>query len=40
LENLKGRDHLEDVVIDGNIMALRKIWLDVVDLINLAQDKD
>jgi hypothetical protein len=42
LENLKGRDHLEDIGIDGRIVLewiLRKQW-EGVDCMYLAQDKD
>jgi hypothetical protein len=32
LENIKGRDHLEDLVVDDNIkMHLREIWWEDVD---------
>jgi hypothetical protein len=36
LENLNGRDHLEDLDVDGKIGE----WNEGVDYIHLAQDKD
>jgi hypothetical protein len=41
LENLKGRDHLEDIGVDGrwedNIRVdLREMWWEVVDCMCLA----
>jgi hypothetical protein len=42
LENLKGRDQLEDLAVwvDDNRMDLREIGWEDVDLILLAQDRD
>jgi hypothetical protein len=45
LGNLKGRDHLEDIGVDGrwedNIrMYLREIGWEGVDWIHVAQDRD
>jgi hypothetical protein len=42
LKNLKGRDHSEDMAVDGdNIrMDVRKIWWEDVDWIHLAQYRD
>jgi hypothetical protein len=34
--NLKGRDHLGDLCVDGRIV----LKLDIVDYIHLAQDRD
>jgi hypothetical protein len=42
LENLKGRDHTEDLSVDGRIILkriLQKRW-ENVDRIHLAQDRD
>jgi hypothetical protein len=43
LENLKGRDHLEDLSVDADIIIdwiLRGILWDCVDSMNVAQDRD
>jgi hypothetical protein len=42
LESLKGRDHWEDVGIDGNNikMDLREVGFGVVDWIHLGQHRD
>jgi hypothetical protein len=43
LENLKGRDHLEDIGVDGKIileMDLREIGWEGVDWIHLVQERD
>jgi hypothetical protein len=41
LGNLKGRDYLEELNVDGNIrMGLREKGWEVVDWIHLAQDRD
>jgi hypothetical protein len=44
LENLKGRDHLQDKGIDGKIilgwMDLRETGWEGVDWIHLAQDRE
>jgi hypothetical protein len=43
LENLKGRDFLEDLDIDGEssiIMYRRELGWEGVDWIHLAQDRD
>jgi hypothetical protein len=43
LENLKGRDHLEDLHVDGRKIFksdLRETGWEDVDLIYLAQDRD
>jgi hypothetical protein len=43
LENLKGRDHSEDLSLDGNVifrMDLREIVWEVVDWMHLTQDTD
>jgi hypothetical protein len=41
LENLKGRDHMEDLGVDGRItLYLREIGLKGVNWIHLAQDRD
>jgi hypothetical protein len=39
LENLKGRDHLEDLGVDGR-MILKKTGCKVIDWMHLAQDRD
>jgi hypothetical protein len=37
LENLKGRDHSEDLDIDGKIkIALREVGWELVDMIHVA----
>jgi hypothetical protein len=43
LENLKGRDQLEDLGMDGKInirIDLREIWWEGLEWIHLAQDRD
>jgi hypothetical protein len=44
LENLEGREHLEDPGVDGNLakirMYLRETEWEVVNWIHLAQDRD
>jgi hypothetical protein len=43
LKSLKGTDHLKDLGIDGRILLkwiLGGIWLEGVDWIHLAQDRD
>jgi hypothetical protein len=43
LENLKGKDHLEDQGIDGRIIfeqVLRETGWKSVDLMHLVQDRD
>jgi hypothetical protein len=42
LGNLKGRDHLEDLSVDGKIILewIREIGWEGVDWMHLAQDKD
>jgi hypothetical protein len=42
LGNLKGKDHLEDLDIDGENfrLELREIWWEGVKRIHIAQDKD
>jgi hypothetical protein len=41
LENLKGRDHMEDLGVDGRItLYLREIGLKGVNWSHLAQDRD
>jgi len=37
-ENQKGRDHLENLVVDR--VLLKKIWLEAVNCIDLAQVRD
>jgi hypothetical protein len=38
LQNVKGRDKLEDLNIDGKVIP--KLVCEVVDWINLTQDRD
>jgi hypothetical protein len=40
LENLNGRDHLEDLGVDGNIIDPREIGWEGEDWIHVAQDMD
>jgi hypothetical protein len=41
LENLKGRNHLEDLGVDGNItMDLREMGWEVADWMHLSQDRN
>jgi hypothetical protein len=41
LENLKGRDHSEDLSVDDNIrMNLRETGWEIMDWMLLAQDRD
>jgi hypothetical protein len=43
LENLKGRDHSEDIGIDGRIILswiLKEAGFEIVDWIDQVQDRD
>jgi hypothetical protein len=40
LENLKGRDHLEDLYVDNIRINLRETGWEGVDWMHLAQDRD
>jgi hypothetical protein len=42
LENLKGRNHCEDLDVDGSIIleCISGKWCEVVDWMNLDQDSD
>jgi hypothetical protein len=40
LENINGRDHAEDIGIDGKIMGLREIEWEVLDWVHMAEDRD
>jgi hypothetical protein len=39
-ENLKGRDHSEDLVVDNIRMGIREIGWKVVDRVHVAQGRD
>jgi hypothetical protein len=40
LETLKGREHSEELGVDGWIMYLKETGFEVVDKIHVAQDRD
>jgi hypothetical protein len=40
LENLKGRDHSDDLGADGRIILAWKMGWEVVDWIHLAHERD
>lgn len=39
-ENVKEKDYLRDLVVDGNTIKIQEIWCEVTELINFIHDED